>query len=395
MNRKALYGYLLIAICLVLIGLWRATRVRVTSGASAVSYLSHWNPHAAADYLDHREVWWQDWPAAQMDHGTICVSCHTVVPYAMIRSELGRDLDEKGMPGPLKALMDSVEKRVDQWPKMEPFYSDDAGPGKSAESRATESVLNAVILLSYDTQRGHLRPITQTALDEAWALQEKTGEIAGAWKWQDFHLAPWESLESGYQGATWLMLEVENAPDGYANEPEVREHLGQLQQYLLKNYAKQPLVNRLYVLWLSSKVPELMSAAGRKTLLETLQSDQQADGGWSLLSLDPRSKLENVRWEHKLKQRLIDMVKSPESDGYATGLVVVALEESGAGRHDQMLKRGQDWLEGHQRSDGSWWAYSLNELRDPQSDIGRFMSDAATAYAMMALESGSKQQIEH
>jgi len=393
MKHRSLYVCLLIAICVAGVGLWRTTLVRATSGAYAVTYLSRWNPHLAADYLDRREVWWQGWPEATMDHGTICVSCHTVVPYAMIRSELGRELNETETPAPLKVLMDSVEKRVDHWSVMAPYYSEDAGPGKSAESRATESVLNAVILVSYDTQHGHMRPITQTALDEAWALQEKAGEIAGAWKWQDFHLAPWESVESGYQGATWLMLEVENAPDGYANEPKVREHLERLKEYLLRDYATQPLINRLYILWLSSKVPELLTPADRKTLLETVQSDQLADGGWSLLSLDPRSKRQNVRWEHKLKQEIIDMVKPAESDGYATGLAVVALEESGTSRQDKMLRGGLVWLERHQRSDGSWWAYSLNELPDPQSDIGRFMSDAATAYAVMAsLESRPEQQ---
>jgi hypothetical protein len=51
-----------------------------------------------------------------------------------------------------------------------------------------------------------------------------------------------------------------------------------------------------------------------------------------------------------------------------------------------MRKRGLKWLEDHQGKDGDWYAASLNKKRDPKSDVGRFMSDAATGYAVLALE---------
>jgi len=377
MKYRALYVGLL-AGCVACVGLWSVHRARVTAGASR---LESWSPQAAANYLDHREVWWQYWPPAQADHGTVCISCHTVVPYAMIRTALGQTLHEAEMPATEKIMMGSVEKRVGNWSEMGPFFSDAA-----AESRATEAVLNAVILASYDAQRGQLRPITRAALDEAWALQEESGANAGGWNWQDFGLAPWESAESGYQGAALFMLEVENTPGGYSDEHTVQEHLRQVQSYLRTHYASQPLMNQLYVLWLSSKAPELLTPSDRKALLDSLQRAQNSDGGWSLSSLDPAKQLGTAQWKHRLKQKFINIVKSQQSDGYATGLVVVALEESGTNRQDKMLRGGLQWLVRHQGGDGSWQASSLNSLRDPQSDIGRFMSDAATAYAVMALE---------
>ena len=130
-------------------------------------------------------------------------------------------------------MMESVEKRVQGWSGMETFYSDaDNGPGKTAESHATEAVLNAVMLAGYDAQMGHLRPVTQEAFGEAWALQERTGERAGGWKWQDFHLGPWESNESAYQGAALLMVEAVNAPEGLAEGRENRRHLELLREFL-------------------------------------------------------------------------------------------------------------------------------------------------------------------
>jgi hypothetical protein len=68
-----------------------------------------------------------------------------------------------------------------------------------------------------------------------------------------------------------------------------------------------------------------------------------------------------------------------KSDGYATGLVAFALEQTGAPQAQAALKRAILWLSQNQDpSDGRWPASSLNKQRELSSDAGRFMSDAAT-----------------
>jgi squalene-hopene/tetraprenyl-beta-curcumene cyclase len=222
-----------------------------------------------------------------MDHGTVCISCHTVVPYALVRPALRQQLGEKELTAPEATMLASIERRVNGWSQMTPFYTDAAnGPRKTDESHATEAVLNAVILSAYDVMRGQLSPVTQTAFDEAWALQQKNGENAGGWNWQNFQLAPWESSESAYQGAALMAVALGDSPGHYASEPEVREHLDQLQGYLRRHYTAQPLMSQLYVLWASARLPGLLAQADRKELIEKIGNLQLHDGGWALPSLD-------------------------------------------------------------------------------------------------------------
>jgi squalene-hopene/tetraprenyl-beta-curcumene cyclase len=351
--------------------------VHEAAKAPTVAYLASWSPSAAAKYLDEREVWWQYWEPAKRDHGTICVSCHTNVPYALSRSALGGQLGEQGAPEPEQVMLDSIDKRVANWTEMAPFYSDAGyGAGKAAQSRSTESVINAVILASYDAQQGKLRPITKQAFGEAWALQEKSGPDAGGWLWQDFRLVPWET-KSGYQGAAMLAIALGNAPEDYVNDPAIRTNVALLENYLKHGYADQSLMSRVYVLWASARMPGLLTATQRAELIDQLRKLQQQDGGWILDSLDKQP-----FW------RLL--MGTSQSDGCATGLVMIALEVSGISGDDPMVQHGLAWLQQHQSTDGSWRAYSLNEPRDPNSNIGRFMSDAATGYAVLALELARK-----
>src|SRR5271170_6519525 len=159
------WACLSLAGCIAGVCAWRTTHTHraanIAPTTSSLASSARWNPQAAASYLDAREKWWQDWAPTHREQGTICISCHTAVPYAIVRPILRKDLRETEIAAPEKFLLDSIVRRVGHWSEMTPFYSDAIdGPGKTNQSHATEAVLNAVILASRDSQLGKLSPIT-------------------------------------------------------------------------------------------------------------------------------------------------------------------------------------------------------------------------------------------
>ena len=360
----------------------------------AAAKTSGWDKAAAAKYLDDREVWWQAWPHAQKDHDTVCVSCHTQVPYALARPAMRSQLGEHAISDPERIMLESIIKRVNLGNDAATFYSDaEHGPGKTKEARNAEAVNNALILVAYDAESsraadGKIAYRTQPAIHAAsrkafeamWATQEQTGPKAGAWLWQNFHFSPWEAPESEYYGAAQAALAAGIAPGNYRDDPKIQGNLALLRNYLRRELPNQPLINRVALLWASSKLSGLMTGQEREALADELKSKQHADGGWSLTDLG-RNKEGESSWK-----RHDDTPFDLRSDGYATGLIVLALEENGLGNISP-AKKGLVWILANQdKSEGLWPAWSINRHREPNSDAGKFMSDAATGFSVLALE---------
>ena len=203
-----------------------------------------WDPKAAAAYLDGRMDWWASWAPAARDHDTFCVSCHTTLPYALGRPALRTGAGEHGVSASERAFLDNMEKRVSLWDQVLPFYNDAKnGAPKSAESRSTEAVLNALVLARYG------EPAAKDALRNMWALQLKDGDKRGSWTWLNFHNEPWEADDSAFWGATLGALAA-----GYGGEDQPGVAL--LAGYLQREQENQSTLNRAVALWASGKLPQ-------------------------------------------------------------------------------------------------------------------------------------------
>jgi squalene-hopene/tetraprenyl-beta-curcumene cyclase len=341
-----------------------------------------WNAKAAAKYLDGRADWWLGWSGSARGQGTACLSCHTTVPFALARPALARHLGEKAPGAAEKRLLASLTKRVENWDRIVadaapdkdpfvPFYSKHMKP----PALGTEAVVNALVLVNHDSRSagGVLGTTTRRALGHLWEQQQDNG----AFRWLEFGLNPWET-DGTYYGASLAAVAVGTAGKDYFSQTDVQPKVAALTRYLRTQSSGQALHHRVVSLWASSVLPGILSEQDRTRLVEEVLGAQESDGGWSLAKLGKKPVGEGAWKSHAIYP------EREVSDGYATGLVVLALKRAGVAADNPKLHRGIAWLAGRQK-DGAWPAHYINKKRNPQTDIGKFMRDAATAYAVLAL----------
>jgi squalene-hopene/tetraprenyl-beta-curcumene cyclase len=276
-------------------------------------------------------------------------------------------------------FLERTKLRVERWadidsPNLRLFY--DFNEAKKKESWGTEAVLNAVVLAFDDRYQGRRAPsdLTRGAFANLWQVQITDGAQKGTWDWLDFKLEPWESGGARYYGAALAAIAVGTAPGYYTPgaDADIDRRVKLLRDYLKDHRAGQNLFNRAWLLWAANSLDGLLTQEERKAVIEELLERQEADGGWRLASLGAFVRGDGTPQE-------------TPADGYATGLVLHVLQTAGVSKEDPKIAKGLGWLRANQRPTGEWPASSLNKKRDPASHVGRFMSDAATAYAILAL----------
>lgn len=338
---------------------------------------------AAARYLDARAREWEAFRGADRGEGAdkvSCLSCHTSVSYAIGRPAL-RHLANENEPTPHETrLLEQVRRRVAHWDKLDtPKFrlSYDFDERKKVESWGTEAILNALVLAWDDRRHGLAAPSapTRQALRHLWATQHKDGKDAGSWDWLDFGLRPWEAGEARFYGTALAAIAIGTAPGylGGEHDAGVREGIERLRRYLGSHLEGQNLHNKLFALWAATSIDGLLTAQERQQVIDQVLARQQDNGGWGLPSFVDCRRQDGTPQE-------------TAPDGYATGLSLHVLQLAGVNREAPAVARGLAWLRANQQPAGNWVGVSLNKRRDPKTHVGKFMSDAATAFAILALE---------
>lgn len=300
--------------------------------------LKEWSMTAAANYLDGVGVNWT--------RDRQCITCHTNMPYLFARPFLKTSNDEGW-----KEVRQFLEDDVSKWMK-----------GGKPRGDAYVVATAAALAINDRNTTGKLNAKTKFALDQMWSIQKKTGE----WNWLKCNWPPME--HDDYFGAVLAAVAVGCAPEQYAKTDAAIRGIEKLKLYFAKNRSPD-LHHQALLLWASQNIDGLMSNDEKSATIRKLKELQCKDGGWSLASLG-----KYVRHDQSPQS------SSTISDGYGTGFVIFILRQAGVSATDQTISNGLKWLKSHQRESGRWFTRSLS------NDKVHYITNAGTAYAVMALE---------
>lgn len=277
-----------------------------------------------------------------------CGTCHTNYAYLISRAAL------KGEPTKASTEIRAFfEDRVAHWDDSK----DSAKPRFDAEIIATASALALNDALTTKT----LHPLTRKALDRIWTVQKPDG----GFDWLKCDLPPLE--HDDYYGAVFAAVGVGSAPGDYARSESAAKGLEKLRAYL-KSTPAPDLHHQTFLLWASTRLDGLLAGDKQAETIKALRALQRPDGGWNLPSLGSYTRRDGTAND-----------KDAASDGYASGLVVYVLRQTGVPANDPALERGVAWLKSHQRVSGRWFTRSLS------NDKYHYIANAGTGFAVLAI----------
>lgn len=301
----------------------------------------------AAEYSLEKATHFLDSAALTWQKERKCFTCHTNYAYLYARPLV--NADNAAHTTVRQFAEELVTKR---WPE--------SGPRWDAEVIATA----AALAMNDRSTTGQLHPVTRTALDRMWTIQQDDG----GWSWLKCEWPPMESDD--HYGVTLAAIAVGAAPDDYLKTEAAQKGLEGIKRYLANN-PPPTLHHEAMLLWADSLIDGLLTDDAKQKSIERLLELQKSDGGWALATMGDWKRGDDQQQDLE------------HSDGYGTGFSVFVLRQAGLDSQHGAIVRGLDWLKSNQRESGRWYTRSLFK------DNHHFISHAGTAMAVMAIQSCS------
>ncbi|HJZ58382.1 MAG TPA: prenyltransferase/squalene oxidase repeat-containing protein [Gemmataceae bacterium] len=285
-----------------------------------------------------------------------CIACHHQGPLQLVVAlarERGFRIDEELERAELDRIRGFYARRQELYRRA----LTDPDAARQADRFGNFTVHVGYWLSGYAAEGGPSDEATATA-----ALFLASRQAAdGHWDFDDTARAP---LQASDFTTTALAVRVLQKYGPKDRAEELAGRIDRAGRWVLRSTPRttDDKVYRLHGLaWTGAARDEIRTAA------DTLAAEQRADGGWA--------QQENM-----------------PSDAYATGLVLVALHQSGGlDASSAVYRRGVDYLMTTRMKDGSWFVRTRAIPSNPYFESGfphgrsQFISYAGTCHAVMAL----------
>lgn len=313
------------------------------------------SPEKALDYVERGAAAWA--------RSFKCITCHTSGCYVRMRPLLTKSFGKPSQE--LHALcLDELSLFEEKLENEREWLLENDRPGRVAYT--------AMGLAEWDAQlAGKTSGATRRALKVLLDIQMDNGAWGNGNCWP-----PLES--SSFHSTTVAAMAFATAPGWRENvcSPQTIERLGRTQKFLRETPPPHDY-GRVLLLWASTRWPELLEPDRKQSIVDTIFSLQQQDGGWSIRRFAEPQQWGDGHREERLRGE--PDFNSPASDGHMTGLAVISLIDAGIPPTDARIQCAVCWLKANQRESGRWWTRSLN------TDSTHYITFSSTLYALVAL----------
>lgn len=300
-----------------------------------------------ASYSEERAVAFLDHTALEWTRQNRCGTCHTTIPYLMVRPLLDRP-------------------NVAVWHEVRSSVSDFASERIAQHAEDADFIAGSTVaaLAVGDAAGAHsMQPDTRALFDYLWTSQRNDG----AWVVPREGLLPFLERDPRYL-AFLVALGLGYVPEHYYQD-DVRARAGfsRLRRFI-RAHLPTNVHDKAVLLWASIRTPGLLSGREQRAYTRAILALQREDGGWALPSMGAWPRHDGAPGDPDV------------SDGYATGLAALVLCQRGYDSTDVAVQRAVSWIQRHQRASGRWYTRSLYS-----DHFQNYLSNMGTAYAVMAL----------